>query len=72
MCAKVITGFTGSHDSSEALSELELAMLKCEEKLDLTMDTAVKHLTDFANKTNELGHINISIMLKTFCTSQVS
>jgi len=60
ICAKVITSFTGSHDSSEALSELELAMLQCEEKPDVAMDTAVKYLTDFANKTKEPGHINIS------------
>jgi len=60
VCAKVITGFTGSHDPLEALTELELALLNCEEKPDLAMDTAVKYLTDFASKTNQPGHINIS------------
>ena len=63
ICAKVITGFTGSHDPTEALSELELALLKCEENPDVAMDVAIKYLTDIASKTeaserSSVSHIN--------------
>ncbi len=60
ICAKVITGFTGSHDPSEALSELELALLKCEEDPDMAMDIAVKYITDIAGKTEASRTSSIS------------
>ena len=63
ICAKVISGFTGSYDSSEALSELELAMLQCEQDPDGAMATALTHITDIAKKTeisetSSVSHIN--------------
>ena len=63
ICAKVITGFTGSHDPTEALSELELALLKCEQNPDMAMDVAVRYITDIASKTetsktSTVSHIN--------------
>ena len=63
ICAKVITGFSGSHDATEALSELELAMLNCEQDPDAAMDVALKYLTDIASKTetsrtSSVSHIN--------------
>lgn len=63
ICAKVITGFTGSHDPAEALSDLELALLKCDENPDMAMDVAVKYITDIAGKTessrtSSVSHIN--------------
>ena len=63
ICAKVITDFTGSHDPTEALSELELALLKCKQNPDMAMDIAVKYITDIARKTDasqssSVSHIN--------------
>ena len=60
ICAKVITGFTGSHDPTEALSELELALLKCEENPDMAMDVAIKYITDIAGKTESSKTSNVS------------
>ena len=60
ICAKVITGFTGSHDPTESLSELELAMLKCEDDPDTTMDVALKYLNDIASKTKKSETSNVS------------
>ena len=60
ICAKVITGFTGSHDPTEALSELELAMLKCEQNPDMAMDIALKYITDIATKTETSRTSNVS------------
>lgn len=51
ICAKVISDFSGSYDPAEALSELELALLKCELEPDKAMDIAVKYITDIASKT---------------------
>lgn len=63
ICAKVITSFKGSHDPTEALCELELAMLKCEQDPDAAMDVALKYLSDIASKTEKsetssVSHIN--------------
>lgn len=63
ICAKVISGFTASHDPSEALTELELALLKCEQDPDAAMTTAVTYITDIAKKTeasetSSVSHIN--------------
>ena len=63
ICAKVITDFTGSHDPTEALSELELAMLKCEQNPDVAMDVALKYVNNIASKmetsqTSSVSHIN--------------
>ena len=63
VCAKVVTEFTGSHDPTEALSELELALLKCSDNPDEAIDTAIKYLSDIASKTelsqsSGISHIN--------------
>lgn len=63
ICAKVVTGFTGSHDPTEALSELELAMLKSDQDPDMAMDVAVKYITEIAGKSQAsqsggISHIN--------------
>ena len=60
ICAKVITGFTGSHDPAEALSDLELALLKCDENPDMAMDVAVKYITDIAGKTESSRTSSVS------------
>lgn len=60
ICAKVITGFSGSHDPSEALSELEIALLECDSNPEKATDTTLKYLTDIAKKTeaSQSGHIS--------------
>lgn len=63
ICAKVVSNFTGSYDPKEALSELELTMLSCEENSDKAMDVVVKYITDIAGKseatrTSAISHIN--------------
>lgn len=63
ICAKVISGFSGSHDPAEALSELEAAFLECDSNPDKATATAVKYLTDIASKTKAsqsgpISHIN--------------
>ncbi len=63
ICAKVVTNFTGSHDAAEALSELELALLKCGDHPEDAIDTALKYLSDIAKKTelsdsSGISHIN--------------
>jgi len=63
ICAKVVTGFTGSHDATEALSELELALLHCSDRPEDAVDTALKYLQDIAKKTelsesSDISHIN--------------
>lgn len=63
ICAKVVTGFTGFHDPSEALSELELAMLKADQSPDIAMDVAAKYITEIAgklqaSKSGGISHIN--------------
>ncbi len=60
ICAKVISGFTGSYDPTEALSDLEVALLECNSNPDKASDTVVKYLTDIASKTeaSRTGHIS--------------
>lgn len=63
ICAKVVSGFTGSHDPKSALSELEIALLECDSNPDGAEETALKYLEDIAQKTkrsesSSISHIN--------------
>jgi len=60
ICAKVVTDFSGSRDPQEALSELELALLKCSDHPEEAFDTALKYLTDIASKTEAQESSSIS------------
>ena len=63
ICAKVISGFTGSHDPNSALSELEITLLECDSNPDGAEEIALKYLADIAQKTersesSSISHIN--------------
>ena len=53
ICAKMISGFTGSHDPKHALSELELALLECDSNPDGAEEIALKYVVDVAKKTEQ-------------------
>ena len=63
ICAKVISGFKGSHDPKSALSELEMALLEIDSKPDKALELGTKYLEDIAQKiqlseSSSVNHIN--------------
>jgi tetratricopeptide (TPR) repeat protein len=63
ICAKVLSGFSMSHDPLSALSELELAFLAANSDPDKAIDVALKYLQDIAQKVSlsesgAISHVN--------------
>ena len=53
LCAKVVSGYTGSYDLRGSLSELELVFLDAASKPKVAIDVATKYMTDITKKIEE-------------------